>query len=99
MSYFESVVRQHRSAKEGFGAGYEFDTKQWDILLLARTSLESTEKQVGKTERKIKKTKKEIEDLYAHLEELEDKLEGLVRKADDQHNYLEVASTVKESDV
>lgn len=99
MSYLDEIIRQHDVAKEGFGAHYEFDVKQKDILHLAKTGLQTTEKKRSKTEYHIKKTKREIDKLYQRLVELEDKLEELTQTEDEQCNFLQVALSVKESDV
>ena len=99
MSYLDEIVRQHNVAKEGFGNHYEFGVKQRDVLHLAKVDLQATKAKRVKIEYHIKKTKREIDKLYQHLVELEDKLEELTKTEDEQYNFLQVALTVKESDV
>ena len=99
MSYITEIIRRHESEKSGFGAHYEFDIKQRDILHLARTDLQTTEKKKSKTEWHIKKTKRDIDKLRQHLVELESRLGELIRKEEGQYNFLQAALSVKESDI
>lgn len=99
MSYITEIIRRHESEKSGFGVYYEFDIKQRDILHLARTDLQTTEKKKRKTEWHIKKTKGDIDKLRQHLVELEGRLGELIRKEEEQYNFLQAALSVKESDI